>query len=322
MQWLAKNFLNVYLAALVVIGFLIRDDLFGGDEEHMPVAAAETEVAVISGTAQAAEAAPSVAGTPGAVPVSEFGTSDGAVAGGAKEATAGALEPGGGVADVVAATDSTPPGSEPARAATAGGGDAASDSGTAVSDAADATPVSARPVPPPADDPRLSDEDYARAVEADRQGRPLEEVLGALFASQAPVSAIPPMPDQGLTTPAQVEDAINAARRAFWSNNLTEAVHTYARILDAQPDNWAILGELGNVLMTAGHVRDALRVYEESAHLMWDAGQYMRAWHMTRVIARYAPERAMDLAQGFSGGTPRPGTEPQGQGATEPNAKQ
>ncbi|MGB0713386.1 MAG: hypothetical protein ACPGUC_07480 [Gammaproteobacteria bacterium] len=301
MQWFAKNFLNLYLAALVVTGYLIRDDLFGGSDAHPDPALAQVGVEVVAGDAVAA-------GPVSADPVAAGPGAQSAPLGSAGEQPA--------PSDIAARGGGEIAESPPVDEASSGGANPVADqlpSSTALEQPVVDQQVAEapKPVPPPADDPSLSDVDYARAVEADREGRPLSEVLGDLTAgsgdqSGATRQAVLPAP---LSTPEQFEDAINQARRAFWSNNMTEAVHSYARVLDAQPDNWAILGELGNVLMTVGQVDKALRVYEESARLMWAAGDYLRAWQMTRVIARYSPDRAMDLAQGFTGG----GTPPAGQ---------
>ncbi len=96
-------------------------------------------------------------------------------------------------------------------------------------------------------------------------------------------------------------EVLSGARQAFWENRFADSAESYRVLLDIQPANWMAWGELGNVYYRKGEMDASGEAYYRSAVLMWHAHRYDEAWRLARIIGNLSPKRALDLAEVFYG---------------------
>ncbi|ARE40853.1 hypothetical protein RGUI_2712 [Rhodovulum sp. P5] len=99
------------------------------------------------------------------------------------------------------------------------------------------------------------------------------------------------------TPPAGVETvaSVATAREAFARGDLKAAIADYKTVLEDQPDNADILGELGNVYFASGRSLEAAEAFHASAIALIAQGSDAKARALLPTIRDLAPSLAADL---------------------------
>lgn len=104
-------------------------------------------------------------------------------------------------------------------------------------------------------------------------------------------------PDKGGAAGTQtLEEAWSAARKAF-SEGKPEAVAAYRELAQRYSDNPDLTGELGNILFQQGKLDEAGDQFLETGKRLIARKQEARAACLAEVLAKFAPEKAADLAK-------------------------
>lgn len=97
--------------------------------------------------------------------------------------------------------------------------------------------------------------------------------------------------------PGPSEEAIllDRARRAYWAGDLPAAAAAYEALLDRDPAEADVWGELGNVYYAMGRWHDAGLAYYEAARRLIDRGDTRQLGYLLRIIDSLAPEKGSEL---------------------------
>ena len=131
-----------------------------------------------------------------------------------------------------------------------------------------------------------------------------------------PASARPPAPWLDLSpprsprppgTPARpggaaadrsaVAGQLDAARQAAWEGRLADALVHYRAAARVQPENYAVWGEMGNVLWAMGRWPEAAYALEGAATLLVDAGELRAANALLPAVRNIDPNAAHRIQQ-------------------------
>lgn len=97
-------------------------------------------------------------------------------------------------------------------------------------------------------------------------------------------------------TAASVEATLlDRARRAYWVGDLPAAVQAYQALLDRDPADPDVWGELGNVYYAQGRWSEAGEAYYEAARRLQARGDARQLGYLLRLIEGLAPEKAAKL---------------------------
>ncbi len=88
---------------------------------------------------------------------------------------------------------------------------------------------------------------------------------------------------------------LDRARRAYWAGDLSAAIQAYQALLDRDPADPDVWGELGNVYYAQGRWREAGEAYYEAARRLQAKGEERRLGYLLRLIEGLAPEKAAEL---------------------------
>lgn len=129
-------------------------------------------------------------------------------------------------------------------------------------------------------------------------GQPPESASPSL-AFAAPDTAMSPdeapPQDPSVADTAQTADPLDAARSAYWAQDLDAAERLYRQAAETDPASADALGELGNVYYAQGRWADAATVYAGAIERLGQSGDHLRAEHLLRVLDGLDPERAQVL---------------------------
>lgn len=95
--------------------------------------------------------------------------------------------------------------------------------------------------------------------------------------------------------PAAPPASVTAARAAHARGDVAGAVALYEAVLVARPDDAAAAGELGNVLWTAGRIKEAASAYHRAALALIAAGRGSEAKALVAPIRQGDPSLVGDL---------------------------
>ncbi|QLQ33028.1 MAG: tetratricopeptide repeat protein [Candidatus Thiothrix singaporensis] len=108
----------------------------------------------------------------------------------------------------------------------------------------------------------------------------------------APVSA----PQQAAAPVVeQPADLLRAAREAYWSNELDNAVEFYTSLLKQAPDSIEYKGELANVYWKQGNAKKAAELFTEIAPKLAAQGRTTEAFNMKLYVDMVDPELAKQI---------------------------
>jgi tetratricopeptide (TPR) repeat protein len=119
----------------------------------------------------------------------------------------------------------------------------------------------------------------------------------AVPAAVAPVdttAAQQPAPEAS-AAPASAEDLLQAAREAYWSNELDSAAGFYQSLVKKVPDSVEYKGELANVYWKQGNARQAAELFTEIAPKLAAAGRATEALNMKLYVDMVDPELAKKI---------------------------
>ncbi len=104
---------------------------------------------------------------------------------------------------------------------------------------------------------------------------------------------MPMMPPGQATRPEPPRhiQLLYAARRAAWSGEFDSAVESYRALIELQPENYNVHGELGDLYLRTGEVDKALDAYEQAALLLKKANRTSMAWSVLNYVGRISAER-------------------------------
>ena len=95
----------------------------------------------------------------------------------------------------------------------------------------------------------------------------------------------------------QHKESLRLAREAFWKRDYDAAEAIYVNMTKAEPENPALLGEYGNVLLQAGKMGQALDVYEQVAELLIAEGRTFELRPLLYFIGDQDSERAQKITE-------------------------
>ncbi|MEB4592171.1 tetratricopeptide repeat protein [Candidatus Thiothrix sp. Deng01] len=116
--------------------------------------------------------------------------------------------------------------------------------------------------------------------------------------SPAPAEAPAPVPaPQQAAAPVveQPADLLRAAREAYWSNELDNAVEFYTSLLKQAPDSIEYKGELANVYWKQGNAKKAAELFTEIAPKLAAQGRTTEAFNMKLYVDMVDPELAKQI---------------------------
>ena len=138
-----------------------------------------------------------------------------------------------------------------------------------------------------------------RPLETDREAPP--PLPAETETAMAPQTSSPTMSsapaEAGSADPGQ---GLAAAREAFWRNDFAAAERHYRSVIEQQPDNPDVYGELGNLHYQQGQWQQAAEAYFQAAQRLLDRGDRMPAQHLLRILRNLDPERARELESRMS----------------------
>jgi hypothetical protein len=127
---------------------------------------------------------------------------------------------------------------------------------------------------------------------AQQQAAPVVEPavapVNAVAAQEQQAAAAPP-------APSSVEDLLQAAREAYWSNELDSAAGFYQSLLKQVPDSVGYKGELANVYWKQGKARQAAELFTEIAPKLAAEGRATEALNMKLYVDMVDPELAKKI---------------------------
>ncbi len=97
------------------------------------------------------------------------------------------------------------------------------------------------------------------------------------------------------TGPSEEAILLDRARRAYWAGDLPAAAAAYEALLDRDPAEADVWGELGNVYYAMGRWHDAGLAYYEAARRLIDRGDTRQLGYLLRIIDSLAPEKGSEL---------------------------
>lgn len=100
-------------------------------------------------------------------------------------------------------------------------------------------------------------------------------------APVVPADSSPPQPEPAATLEAEL---LQQARQAYWARNFDAAVTAYQKLLEADPENPDLYGELGNVYYSMGEWQKAGQAYYEAAQRLLARGQTQQLGYLLHVI--------------------------------------
>ncbi|MDD5393311.1 MAG: tetratricopeptide repeat protein [Thiothrix sp.] len=137
---------------------------------------------------------------------------------------------------------------------------------------------------------------------------PAQVAAPAVTAEAAPQAAAP-----AVTAPAQPQavagevagasseaDLLRAAREAFWSNELDNAVGFYTSLLKQAPDSVEYKGELANVYWKQGNAQQAATLFADIAPQVAAQGRTTEALNMKLYVDMVDPELAKKIDAGMN----------------------
>jgi tetratricopeptide (TPR) repeat protein len=107
------------------------------------------------------------------------------------------------------------------------------------------------------------------------------------FPPQSAVASPPP--------PTAPSATLESARAAFARGEVSQSIALYHDLLKAKPDDVDARGELGNVLLGAGRLKEAATTFYETAVRLARAGDVQRAKALALSVRRGDPELADKL---------------------------
>ena len=108
-------------------------------------------------------------------------------------------------------------------------------------------------------------------------------------------SSRPPPParsDYSAADGNTAEAQLNAARRAAWEGQFADALARYRAAARLRPDDYAVWGEMGNVLWTMRRWSEAAYALEGAATLLVRAGELRAASELIPAVGRIDPDAA------------------------------
>jgi len=105
----------------------------------------------------------------------------------------------------------------------------------------------------------------------------------------------PEAPATGASGPSEEAILLDRARRAYWAGDLPAAAAAYEALLDRDPAEADVWGELGNVYYAMGRWQDAGLAYYEAARRLIDRGDTRQLGYLLRIIDSLAPDKGAEL---------------------------
>ena len=102
----------------------------------------------------------------------------------------------------------------------------------------------------------------------------------------------PPGADVSAAGGNPVEAQLNAARRAAWEGRFADALAHYRVAARLRPNDYAVWGEMGNVLWTMRRWSEAAYALEGAATLLVRAGELRAASELVPAVGRLDPDAA------------------------------
>lgn len=99
---------------------------------------------------------------------------------------------------------------------------------------------------------------------------------------------------------------VDAARRAAWEGRLADALVHYRAAARAQPESYAVWGEMGNVLWAMGRWPEAAYALEGAATLLVGAGELRAANALLPAVRNIDPDAAHRIQQRLWAASQRP----------------
>lgn len=113
----------------------------------------------------------------------------------------------------------------------------------------------------------------------------------------APAPAPQAQPVAPTAPDAELVQAVNAARQAYWAGDLDGARSQLDALVAAHPDNPDLFGELGNLHFSTGDYPAAAQAYEQAGKLLVQQGRGSQAMALLPVLQRLDPAKAEALAE-------------------------
>lgn len=107
----------------------------------------------------------------------------------------------------------------------------------------------------------------------------------------------PPRPGGAAADRGAVAAQVDAARRAAWEGRLADALVHYRAAARAQPESYAVWGEMGNVLWAMGRWPEAAYALEGAATLLVGAGELRAANALLPAVRNIDPDAARRIQQ-------------------------
>ena len=108
----------------------------------------------------------------------------------------------------------------------------------------------------------------------------------------------PPRPGSGVSrSKSVVVSEFDSARRAAWEGRLADALDHYRAAARIQPDNYAVWGEMGNVLWEMARWSEAAYALEGAATLLVEAGELRAASSLVPAVGNIDPVAARRIQQ-------------------------
>lgn len=113
--------------------------------------------------------------------------------------------------------------------------------------------------------------------------------------ASASEQAAPAAGEQAAASPSSEADLLRAAREAYWSNELDNAVGFYTSLLEKKPDSLDYKGELANVYWKQGNAKQAAELFTEIAPKLAAQGRVTEAFNMKLYVDMVDPELASKI---------------------------
>lgn len=93
------------------------------------------------------------------------------------------------------------------------------------------------------------------------------------------------------------QELVRQARQAYWQRNYDEAEAAYRQLLEIDPDNPDLYGELGNLYYATGKWKLAGEAYYQASTRLLQTGQTQQVGYLLRVLKGLDPDMADKLEQ-------------------------
>jgi hypothetical protein len=153
----------------------------------------------------------------------------------------------------------------------------------------------------------------AAAPTVTAEAAPAQAAAPAVTAEVAPAAVPAQVAAPAVTAPAQPQavagevagasseaDLLRAAREAFWSNELDNAVGFYTSLLKQAPDSVEYKGELANVYWKQGNAQQAATLFADIAPQVAAQGRTTEALNMKLYVDMVDPELAKKIDAGMN----------------------